>query len=236
MTTSRNKQQIQPVILGPGGVRAEAALYIVDDQFLFHGVDQSGAEQIKFISPGSMREAFAKEPVDSGWLPPGVLRCGTSSRGQWMLSWHKPAMYTVHLADRKTPLRVPMPSLIWFGISHNYYIFAARENEFKPNAALYRVPLANVNHHGLICFGSEEHPDVGRNGFDLAWNVFWASRFNNDHDNGKSRTHGEAINTQLIELSRQKVTNYPLKDLISMDTSLDAAIQRLTRRDKDNED
>lgn len=235
MTTS-NKQQIRPVILAPTGIQAEAAIYIVDDQFLFHGIDGDGREQIKFVSPASVREAFAKEPLDSGWLPPGVNRCGTCSKGQWMVRWHNPMIVNVYLDGRKTPLRVPMPSLIWFGIKNNYYIFAAKENGFKPNAALYRAPLANVNHHGLICFGDNEHPDVARAGFDgkggldLAWKVFWGSKFNNDHDDGKSKKFPNEINKHLLVLAKAKVVSYPLEDLVSMNIGLDAAIHRLTRR------
>ena len=227
---SKNKHTIG----GPLGVRAEAAIYFVDDQFLFHGLDNRGAEQIKFVSSATVREAFSYEPLDSGWLPPGVVRYGVSSRGTWMVRWHAPGIYKVRLAGRKTPLTVPMPALIWVGLKHNYYIFAAREPRLTPKAVLHRAPLANVNHHGLICFGKEEHPDVARGGFDLAWNTFWQSEFNDDHDNGKSRRHPDAVNAMLTELSRAKAKSYPQADLVSMNVSLDAAIKQIARRDNES--
>jgi PRTRC genetic system protein B len=224
-----SKNEPQTFIIGPMGVRAEAAIYFVDDQFLFHGVEDSGAEQIKFVSSGSVREAFANEGLDTGWLPPGVNRYGIGSRGIWMVRWHDPTIYTMRLEGRKTPLRVPMPSLIWFGIKNNFYIFAAREKRFTPRATLYRAPLANVNHHGLICFGKEDHPDVVKGGFERAWKAFWESEFNDHHDDGKSKRHPESINPLIAVLARAKARSYPVKDLVSMNTSLESAIERLTR-------
>jgi PRTRC genetic system protein B len=227
---SKPNKQIRTAILAPGGMRADAALYFVGDEMLFHGVSEQGAEQIKFLPSATCREAFAKEPLDSGWLPPGVNRYGTGSRGVWMVRWHPPAMYAVRLDDRKTPLRVPMPSLIWFGQKHHYYIFAARERDFTPNAALYHAPMANVNHYGLICFGKNAHPDVAKGGFDPTWRTFWDAPFNNDHDDGKSKAFPDAVNDHLCQLARAKATEYPLKDLVSMNTSLNGAIERLTKR------
>lgn len=232
-STKRTKSQLRPAILGPLRLEAEAAIYITDDQFLFHGVDDSGVEQIKFISGASLRNAFAKEPLDSGWLPQGVIRYGISSRGTWMVRWHEPATYTIRLEDRARPIRVPMPSLIWVGIKNNYYIFAAVEKEFKPNACLYRAPLSNVNHHGLICFGNNDHPDVAIGGFDKAWKAFWASEFNNHHDDGKSKMFKTAVNNHLLKLAREKATSYPMNDLVSMITTLEAVIKQLTKRGAD---
>jgi PRTRC genetic system protein B len=229
---SQKSTSIRPAILAPMGLKADAALFFVENEVVFQGVGDDGVEQIKFISPATLREAFAKEPMDSGWLPPGVNRCGSSSKGDWMLRWYEPAIYTVRLEDRKQPLRVPMPSLIWFGIKHNYYIFAAREAKFTPNAALYAAPVANVSSHGLICFGKNAHPDVARGGFEKAWRTFWDAPFNNDHDDGKSKAFPDAINQQLQKLAREKATTYPVKDLVSMQINLEAAIHRLTRRDR----
>lgn len=221
--------QIKPVIAGPMGVRADAALYFVDQQFLFHGIDEGGSEQVKFISSASVREAFAKEPIDSGWLPAGVLRCGTSTKGDWMVKWCEPRVYTLHLDGRATALKVPMPSLIWFGIGRHYYIFASKLAGFSQRAALFHAPLANINNHGLICFGDNAHPDV-KTGFERAWQSFWLAPFNDHHDDGKSKAHPKAVNEMLTKLNRAKVKKYPLDDLVSMNITLDQAVSRLTRR------
>lgn len=236
MSERTGKRQIRPAIFGPDGVQAKAALYFVDDQVLFHGVTDDGVEQIKFLSSATLREAFAKEPIDSGWLPPGVNRCGTSAKGTWMVRWHDPAVYTVRLDGRKTPIRVPMPALIWFGQKNNYYIFAAREKAFSPKATLYHAPLANVSRIGLICFGKNQHPDVARGGFDVAWRTFWDAPFNDHHDDGKSKKHPATVNDHLRAIARQRARVYPVADMVSMGTTLTDAITRLTRRGTDQWD
>lgn len=207
---------------------ASAALFFVEGGYCFQSLGETMVQ--KYVSPAAVREAFAKEPLDSGWLPPGVNRYGTSAKGAWMVRWHEPGMYTVNLDGRKLPLLVPMPSLIWFGLKNNYYIFAAREKSFTTNAALYHAPFANVNVHGLICFGQNPHPDVGKGGFETAWRTFWEAPFNNHHDNGKSRKYPDTINDLLIEMARTSAKKYPLDDLVPMHAGLNAVIERLTRR------
>ncbi len=228
---SNRKQQIRPAIIGPMGLRAKAALYFVQDQILFHGQTDNGQEHVKFLSTATLRQAFANEPVDSGWLPAGINRCGTCSRGAWMVRWNAPALYTIYLDGRKSPIKVPMPSLIWFGIRHHYYIFAAREKAFSPKARLYHAPLANVGDLGLICFGQNPHPDVAKGGFDPAWRTFWEAPFNNHHDDGKSKAYPESVNDQLRALARRRAKIYPTADLVSLGTTLEKAIDLLTWRD-----
>ncbi|HMX30015.1 MAG TPA: hypothetical protein PKC13_30815 [Blastocatellia bacterium] len=217
------KSQLRP----PGG--ATAALYFLEGEYCFQSADESGLME-KFISPASVRAAFAKESLDSGWLPPGVNRYGSGAKGDWMVRWHAPAVYAVRLADLKRPLLVPMPSLVWIGQRHNYFIFAAKEGAFTPNATLYYAPLANVNSSGLICFGRNPHPDVAQGGFDAAWWTFWEAPFNNDHSTGKSRVAPNGINQYLKKLSAEKASAYPLEDLVSMNRTLNQVIETLTRR------
>lgn len=230
---SKRTNQIQPAILAPLGLRADAALFFISNEIVFHAVGDDGTEQIKFVAPVTLREAFAKEPLDSGWLPPGVNRYGSSSRGDWMVRWHEPAIYSIRLEGRQQALRVPMPSLIWIGVRNHYYVFAARERSLKPNAELFHAPVANVNTHGLICFGSNAYRDLAKGGFDPAWRMFWEAPFNNHHDSGKSKAFPTAINQQLQKLAKEKAKTYPLKDLVSTHTSLDAMVSRLTRRERE---
>lgn len=229
----RKSKQLKPVVpvtlAAPAG--ADAALYFLDGQYVFQAVRENALIQ-KFVAPAAVREAFAKEPADSGWLPANVARGGHSSRGQWMVRWNPPALYTITIEGRAKPLRVPMPSLIWFGQKTHYYIFAAREEQFTDSnrVALYHAPLPNVNSVGLICFGKNEHPDVAKGGFDKSWRTFWDAPFNDHQDDGKSRQFPNSVNEQLIRLARAKATAYPLDDLVAMNISLERAIERLARR------
>lgn len=208
---------------------ATAALYFLEGEYCFQARTDGGLVQ-KFVSPTSVRTAFAKEAVDSGWLPPGVNRFGVGAKGAWMVRWHAPAMYAVHLEGLKRPLIVPLPSLIWIGQKHNYFIFAAKEAAFTPNAALYRAPLANVNTSGLICFGRNAHTDVAQGGFDAAWRTFWDAPFNNDHSAGKSRVAPDGVNQHLKALAARKETAYPAEDMVCLGRTLDQVIETLTRR------
>jgi PRTRC genetic system protein B len=210
---------------------AEAGLFWLEGQYVFRHLSE-GKEITKFVSPAAVRAAFSKEPVDSGWLPENVLRCGNGSRGAWMVKWVPPAIYSMTLAvgaagESKT-ISVPMPSLIWFGQKNHYYIWAAKEKSFKPGAALYRAPLPNANHDGLICFGDNAHPDVGAGGFERTWKTFWSARFTDHHDNDKSKKWPKSIIDGLIHLD--KARTYPLADLASGRSTLEQAITRLTRR------
>lgn len=211
---------------------AEAALYWVGEQLLYQ--DRSDGERLKCVSAAAVRQAFGGSGVDSGWLPPGVIRWGTSARGVWMVRWHEPRVYRLSLAGRRRPLQVPLPSLIWFGQGRNYYVFAAKETRMSAKARLYRAPLPNVNQHGLICFGKNAHLDVAKGGFETAWQTFWAAPFNEDHSDHKSRRaeYRESVNLLLTRLARERATKYPLGDLVAMDDrlTLDGAIERLTQR------
>lgn len=225
----KKTSQIQPAILGPLGVRAEAALYWVEGQYLFHSSGDAG-EQVKFLSAAALREAFAKEPVDLGWLPAGVNRAGVSSRGAWMVRWHAPAVYAIRIEGRKAALRVPMPALVWFGQKRSYYLWAMKGKTFDPDGRLYRAPVSNVSAlTGLVCFGQNAHPDVAKGGFEATWKTFWTTYFNNDHDRDKSRSNPAAILPRLRQLAGAR--EYPAADLVEVRATLNAAIARLTRQE-----
>jgi len=229
---SNKKPQLMPV------PNAQAGVFFVDGQYVFKWLDDAGTEYTKFVSPASARTAFAKEPADSGWLPAGVMRCGNGSRGAWMVKWFEPAVYkfTIDAPGAPTkPLRVVMPSLIWFGQKTHYYIFATKESRFKATAELYHAPLPNAGRHGLICFGDNPHPDVAKGGFESTWKMFWEAPFSDHHDDNKSRSEPKSIIKKLVELARYKAKHYPLGDLVKAHTTLEQAILRLTRRDKDGD-
>src|SRR5262249_38498117 len=149
----------------------------------------------KYVSPGAVRQAFAAEPIDSGWLPAGVCRWGISAKGAWMLRWHAPAQYNVWLPGRKQVLRVPMPALVFFAQGHAYYLWAMKGRVFNPKGELCHAPCANVNSSaGLICWGENRHPDVGTGCFDAMWATFWDAPFSGSHAAGKSKAYPEDTN------------------------------------------
>jgi PRTRC genetic system protein B len=215
--------------------RSKAGLFIFDDQYEL--LRKSGDGLVtKKLQPAQASAAFAMQPIDSGWLPAGVNRWGTGSRGVWMARWHAPAVYTLLIEDAKGKARryrVPLPALVWFGQRHGYYIFAMKGDSFNPANLLYRAPLANVNLAGLVCFGKNAHPDVSKGGFDQTWRTFWQAPFNDDHDDNKSRAFRDSINDQLRALARAKAAQYPARDLCEQGGNLNAMIEKLTVRGGD---
>lgn len=212
---------------------ADAALCFISDQFYLRYLDKDGGQQGKFLSPAAVHQALKGEPIDSGWLPAGVSRWGTGSRGTWMLRYHEPAVYTfgLELKSRRRRLRVPMPALVFFGLGNAYYVWAMKGNKLDVKAALYRAPVSNTNNIGLICFGSNPHPDAGKGGFETAWKSFLEAPFNDHWTNGKSLRHPNDINAQLIELHRSKATAYPAADLVAAGGTLEQTIEKFTVRD-----
>lgn len=51
----------------------------------------------KILTPGVVRTAITDEPTDSGYLPLGVIRCGTTIRGEFAIAFYPPSRYTLSL-------------------------------------------------------------------------------------------------------------------------------------------
>lgn len=208
----------------------QGSLHFTDGQ-IFWQSHTTGT--IKPIAAESVRAAFSKEPMDSGWIPPGVVRWGNGSKGQWMCEWIAPNIYTMtlELGGVQTTITVPMPSLIWFGQGKSFYIWAAKQKAFRPDAELFAAPLPNVTAKtGIICFGGQNTNRVEKGGFERAWELFWAMAFNRDHSGDKSNAHKEDITKQLLALAKSKSKTYPLGDMVSMRTTLNQAINQFAKR------
>ena len=211
----------------PVGIKPKAAILILENEFLLCAHAQDGTVESKYISPGAVRQAFAAEPIDSGWIPEGVRRWGVCAKGTWMLRWHKPAVYSAWLPDAEQPVKTPMPALVFFGIGKAYYIWAMKGDRFDPKGQLYEAPCANVSGLGVICWGSNPHQDVAT-GFDHMWRLFWEAPFSGSHDGG--------ANARMAELAKRRVKRFPedqltrLSNRLFPNTTLDAVVERMSRR------
>jgi len=220
------KNGVFDVRLVPVGVNPLAAIYVLEDEFLLVA-DEDGRATQKYVSPAAVRQAFAAEPIDSGWIPEGVRRWGVCAKGAWMLRWHAPAVYSAWLPERKRQVRTPMPALVFFGIGKAYYVWAMKGDRFDAKGLLFNAPCANVNTLGLICWGSNPHLDVAK-GFDQMWKLFWEAPFSGDHEAGANR--------RMAELARQKAQRFPEEKLTPLSSrlfpnpTLEAVVERMTRR------
>jgi E2/UBC family protein D len=226
-----------PKITVPPGVKPQAAVFLVDTEFLFVS-NRNGQVEQKFVSPGAIRTAFAAEPIDSGWIPEGVRRWGVGSKGVWMLRWHAPAVYPVWLPRRKRQLKVPFPGLVFFAQGNSYYIWATKGEKFDPKGRLFNSPCANVNGLGLICWGQNPHPDVVTGCFEKLWATFWEAPFSPNWANGKSREFPNNANHRLAELARRGAKRYPEDDLMPIEhrflqsgpATLEGVVEMMVRR------
>jgi hypothetical protein len=215
----------------PVGIKPQAAILILENEFLLCAHAQDGTVEQKYVSPGAVRQAFAAEPIDSGWIPEGVRRWGLSSKGAWMLRWHAPTVYSAWIPDQETPVKTPMPALVFFGIGKAYYIWAMKGETFNPQALLFNAPCANVNNIGLICWGSNPHEEV-TSGFDRMWKLFWEAPFSGDHEDG--------ANARMAKMAKRRVKRFPEDQLTPLShrlfpkPTLDAVVERMTRRGGEN--
>lgn len=225
MKTKPQAQDATPLLQNLQG-----SLHFASGQLFWQSYEESPT--IKPVSIEAARQAFSNQPIDSGWIPPGVLRWGHGNKGQWMVEWIAPATYTITLemaGERKT-ISVPMPSLIWFGQGKHFYIWAAKQKTFRPDAPLFHAPLPNVGDSGVICFGNQNPHRVEKGGFDAAWNLFWEMAFNKDHANGKSRAHEKDVTRQLLAVAKAKAKTYPLNDLLPMNWTLGQIVNKFAKR------
>jgi PRTRC genetic system protein B len=222
---STKKSEIVPILQNLQG-----SLHFTDGQIFWQS---HAAGTIKPIAAESVRQAFSKQSIDSGWIPPGVVRWGHGNKGQFMCEWIAPNVYTMtlQLAGEERLIIVPMPSLVWFGQGNNFYIWAAKQKHFTPDAELFAAPVPNVTaSSGIICFGGKNKNRVEKGGFEKAWELFWAMAFNRDHSGGKSQAHKDDVTKQLLALAKAKAKTYPIGDLVPMRTSLNQAVNQFAKR------
>jgi hypothetical protein len=153
-------------------LNVKARLLILDGQILLHyrtQAEPTAAQQsaryvppplthYKFVSPQSVWQAFNRVGVDSGWLPPGIVRCGVTVGGlPWAVKFVPPARHTLNLylpdapppppppeAGLLTPetpqlgklqiiAGVPLPGMVLMGVGSQYRIWAVGKSnsQFK---------------------------------------------------------------------------------------------------------
>jgi hypothetical protein len=213
-------------------------LYLLDGQYLYQSQAEYGSIRYKFLSAHSVRSAFSREPVDSGWLAPEICRWGYGPSGQWAVMFIPPASYTLWLPSlvaapgNGTPghtegqdqelnggwlaVQVPLPGLVLAGAGQQYYIWAVKAREFSPQLAAYHAPLPNVYPDGRICWGSNQVGPVTAQYLREAWKLFIGSPFNAHLAQRKSKRCNPNILDQLRKLGAANRKAYPAGDLLPL--------------------
>lgn len=190
-------------------------LLILDGQYIVR-YQEGEATITKLISPEAVRFAFTHLSVDSGFLPPGVVRWGSGSEGDWLVKFIPPNRYLICciLADKPLRLDIPLPGLIFMGKGSRYYLWAVKSRHFDSLAEVFHVPLPNVSPSGAICFGSNSVPNAASATLEQVWQLFLSSPFNGDSASGKSKAYPNDVRSHLITLQDAGKKKYPLRDLI----------------------
>ena len=198
--------------------------------------DQRARITTTCVTVATVRAALEGAPIDSGWLPPHVVRWGTGIHGLWMAQFVPPMVRRVALIppDAQTPVlwELPLPGLVFVGRAGVYRVWALREEVFSPALQLYHAPFPNIDGRGVICFGENTVPRsdgaAGTTGRQLpsarhgdwltaAWNVFLSAPFNEHLSAGKSAQFPADVRRQWAALHASGATRYPVEDLRSAD-------------------
>ena len=86
---------LSPAPRALAGTGIEMEVLLMRGQTMLHYQEQDGRERYKMVSGAALKAAFAGEPTDSGWLPPGVVRWGELVRGTFVALWIPPRVHTI---------------------------------------------------------------------------------------------------------------------------------------------
>lgn len=195
---------------------ATAAVFFCPGQLYFAQLRDS-MQSIKPISANTFKLAGSEVEIDTGWLPPHVVRCGEGPRGAVVMSYMRPERreILVHFKGTEpTKLQLPLPGLILAGCGQSYRVFALREPDFRPSAKLFHAPLPNIDANGKLCFGRNKVPQASPQTMGEVWQLFFDSPFNADQMQNKSAANMEDVRKSLRRVAREKPDSYPLDDLV----------------------
>jgi hypothetical protein len=215
---SKPKEQVGSALIRHLAEHAhyDAALLFTRGQYMLYRRHDEGVV-CKGVSAESLRAAFVEEPVDSGWLPEGVVRWGSGLAGTFIVKCIPSGRQEIRLSTNNPaePLIIvpPLPAMIFAGVNQTYYIWALREKLYDPTVQLYHAPFPNVYPDGHICFGSNRPPMVGWKTLNDAWQLFITSPFNADMAGGKSQEFATDVRRQLLALVEANAKRYPVQDL-----------------------
>lgn len=207
-------------------LRGNHSLEFFNGQILYRASNEVG-ESYKFLSLGAVIAAFRDAPIDSGWIPPGVIRCGGTATGDFAVlvvpaGIHQLSVQAMRGA-RYHDFRVPLPAFAFFGKGKRFKVWALKESEPSPNALLFRAPLPNVFGDGGICWGTNSPPRASAATIRQAWELFITSGFNDHAAGDKSRSHKADVRGLLHSLKGKRV--FPLADLVSTARTFDFQVK-----------
>lgn len=198
----------------------DAELLFIDRNYILHYLD--GNRHIyKSLTSDVLRNAFANEPTDTGWLPKNIIRHGSSALGNWVVCFFPQQRYRLQVQSEQ--LYLPLPSSIFVGISNSYYVWAVKKTKFNSQLLIHHAPLPNVMNDGRVCWGNICPPIASLSNIESTWWKFIDSTFNQDYTQGKSIKFDNIIDRLKLLNRRARISNrsrYPTSDLIPIRDNL----------------
>lgn len=178
------------------------------------------------VSPAALASAFAGLPIATGLLPADTLfynRSGDLVRMALFIPSHR---YTLVSTTRKTPYRIPLPSLVWVGEGSKYWCYAVKQ---RPGAddRLYICPTPNVYNDGRVCQGNVPFPACSERTVKDAFKAFAESQFNTHLVGHKSREFDDDVMKLWRKLEKSvTAAEFPLDDLLSTNLKMSDLISK----------
>lgn len=201
---------IDELLANPLNAKVEAAILISQGRYFYKRQVETNPPTYRYkcLSPNTLRVAFNNATLDSGWIAPGVVRCGCSLQGNWAVMFIPPARHCLDLSEIGK-LAVPLPGLVFMGLEKDYWLCAVTDESFAPDAICYHAPLPNVYNNLKVCWGDNVPPAASGQTIPAAWELFISSQFSGELVEGKSKACRNDIRQQLVELHRIKSRRYP---------------------------
>jgi PRTRC genetic system protein B len=213
---------------------ALGALYFLPGQYLFKRIE-NGRESTKALSSTSVSRAFREFRTDTDWLTRRILRYREEPEGNYMFSYEPAGMRTIIVeinGGKVEEIKLPMPTLILFGHSQEFYLWAAKGRQVTTKTQLAVAPLPNIggNMNGKICFGRNEVPEAHIETVDAVWNLVFNTPFNGDQVNQKCRSEPKDVRKLLINLAKRNVKRFPATELIESSTTIEDVWLRVVEK------
>jgi hypothetical protein len=179
---------------------ASAGVLFISDQIM-HVCRKGKGETTKFISGDELRKAVSQLAVDSGWMPANVRRYGITGGDPWFIAFHDAKIRRAYVGTRK--IQIPCPPLVFVGWGKTYYLFTAKEKEFKKGMDLFVANYPNIHPRNNICWGGNTVMEALPANEESMWRLFWEAPFTNDLQGTES----------LIRLAKKGWKEFPLEKL-----------------------
>lgn len=191
-------------------------------QYLYQRRAEDGTMMSKFVTAVDVRAAFIQREEDTGWMSPGVVRCGTNAKGPFYV-YSAPAQKVEITLEGEEPVSVPMPRTVLIAANQTYYLFALKSERVYYDEPVYQVPVPNIHDHGLVCWGTNAAPKIDVEQARKAWEMFFSTPFNDHLIQGRSLAEIKDVRKTLRALAGKRT--YPLDDLVGWTKPVGATIR-----------